>query len=219
VGVAPYWILEHSIDHKVIGRTYPQHQEMVRGYDYDAPDSVHNVPRERLARFEPNFRTVVLAGAAKPTDLVSSAPLNFSGLLVSARFWALLGFARLPQHRPYPVPLSHRRRPVHGYRWLHLPHTGFEVPAGTPPDSIQAAIAGSRAARWDLFLGMGDKSSLIPSSGRGPVWFVSERLRQAVETLGLSGAAFREAVLPGPSYWDPERPNSPDGGRKTGRRK
>lgn len=37
------------------------------------------------------------------------------------------------------------------------------------------------------------------------MWFVSDRLREAVEALGLTGVDFRAAALPGPEFWwDPD---------------
>src|SRR5262245_9185237 len=93
------WTLNESATG--IGRTVPQHQEMGRGYDYDAPDSVHKLPYDALPDFEPNFNTVVIHGHARLTDLISSAPIRNTGYLVSPRLRAVLEQFALPPHRFY----------------------------------------------------------------------------------------------------------------------
>lgn len=104
----PCWTLNYATEG--IGRTCPQHQEMGRGYDYDAPDSVHKLPYDALPDFEPNFNTVVVHGHAKLTDLLSSAPIINTGYLVSPRLRVELERFALPPHRFYPVPMTHRGR-------------------------------------------------------------------------------------------------------------
>ena len=84
---------------------------MSRGYDYDAPDSVHRLTFQNFPDFEPNFNTVILAVLAKPTDLISTAPIPRCGLLISGRFRSLLESFSLPPHRSFPVPLLHRKKP------------------------------------------------------------------------------------------------------------
>src|SRR5262245_35775783 len=114
----PCWTLNHATEG--IGRAYPQHQEMGPGYDYGAPDSVHQLAEEALPDFEPNFNTVVIHGHAKLTDLLSTAPIRNTGFLVSSRLRELLEGFVLPLHRFYPVPATHRGKPVPGYFWLQL---------------------------------------------------------------------------------------------------
>jgi hypothetical protein len=80
----PCWTLTHAS--AGIGRTYPQHQDMAAGYDYDAPDSVHQLPYDALPDFEPNFNTVVIHGHAKLTDLISSAPIKNTATLSAPGF-------------------------------------------------------------------------------------------------------------------------------------
>src|SRR6185437_6507579 len=105
---APCWTLNDATSG--IGRTYPQHQSMGKEYDYGAPDSVHKFPFDGFAKFEPNFRTVIIHGHARLTDLLSSIIPN--GYLVGPRLRALLEQFVLPPHRFYPVPMEHRNKPV-----------------------------------------------------------------------------------------------------------
>ena len=109
-----------------VGRTYPQHQEMLAPYDYDAPRSIHNLVPCMVGKgfpdFEPDFNTVVLDRRAKPTDLISSAPIPKCGHLISSRFLELLRRFKLPPHRVYDVPMVHKDKPLQGYVFLLLPH-------------------------------------------------------------------------------------------------
>ncbi len=66
----PCWTLNNAT--VGTGRTYPAHQEMGRGYNYAAGNSVHKLPYDALPDSEPNFNTVVIHGHAKLTDLLSS---------------------------------------------------------------------------------------------------------------------------------------------------
>jgi hypothetical protein len=158
------------------------------GYDYDAPDSVHQLPDNRLPDFEPNFRTVVLARTAKPTDLISSAPIRNTGLLVSGRFRKVLESFALPLHRFYPVPVAHRDSPIGDYWWLQLPQPGIPLDEGTPLDEVEARLAA------DPILGPVDLLRFYRPT-RLAYCFVSGPLREAMESAGLTGIRFGTAKL------------------------
>jgi hypothetical protein len=182
----PCWTLNNATEG--IGRTYPQHQEMGRGYNYDAPDSVHKLPYDALPDFEPNFNTVVIHGHAKLTDLLSSAPIKNTGYLVSPRLRALLEQFALPLHRFYPVPVTHRNKPVAGYCWLQLPEPHLPLTEDSSVEKAQAAISAvPELATVDLLR--------LYRPSRFAYCFVSDPWRRAMEAAGITGVRFGTARL------------------------
>lgn len=115
-----YYILEHPADTPETGSEFPQVQKMAPGYDYDAPNSVYQLSEahSQLPSFEPNLDYLVLAGKAKPTDLLSVAVLS-GGLLVSEKFKSLLEKFSLPTHKFYPANVKTRKGMLQ-YYWMHI---------------------------------------------------------------------------------------------------
>jgi hypothetical protein len=182
----PCWTLNHATDG--IGRTYPQHQEMGAGYDYDAPDSVHQLPYDALPDFEPNFNTVVIHTHAKLTDLISSAPIQDTGYLVSSRLRAVLEQFALPTHRFYPVPARQRGKSVDGYFWLQLPKPTLPLTEGMSSEQAEQLIASApELASLDLLR--------FYRPARFAYCFVSDPLRSALESAKISGVRFGRAKL------------------------
>jgi hypothetical protein len=182
----PCWTLDNATDG--IGRTFPQHQEMGRGYDYDAPDSVHKLPFDAIPSFEPNFNTVIIHGHAKLTDLLSSAPIIHSGFLVSPRLRALLEQFVLPPHRFYPVPMTHRGKTISGYCWLQLPEPHLPLTERSSVAEAEAAIrAVPELASLDLLR--------LYRPTRFHNCFVSDPLRRAMESAGITGVRFGTTKL------------------------
>jgi hypothetical protein len=180
------WTLNNATDG--IGRTFPQHQEMGRGYDYDAPNSVHKLPYDALPDFEPNFNTVIIHGHARLTDLLSSAPIINTGFLVSPRLRAVLEEFRLPLHCFYPVPMTHRNKPVAGYFWLQLPEPYLPLTEGSSVAEAEAAITAIPEMReLDLLR--------LYRPYRFAYCFVSNPLRRAMELAGITGVRFGTSKL------------------------
>jgi hypothetical protein len=177
----PLWTLNNATDG--VGRAYPQHQEMGPGYDYDASDSVHQLPYDKFPGFEPNFNTVVIDRRAKLTDLLSSAPIKNTGYLVSSRLRTVLEHFALPMHQYYPVPATHDGKPVADYFWLHLPEPRLPLDEGSSVDSAEAAIlAAHELADLDLLR--------LYRPTRFAYCFVSDPLRRAMEAAGITGVRF-----------------------------
>jgi hypothetical protein len=166
-----------------IGPTYPQHQTMGPGYDYDAPNSVHQLPYDALPDFEPNFNTVVIHGHARLTDLLSSAPIQNTGYLVSPKLRAVLERSTLPPHRFYPVPMTHRKKPVAGYCWLQLPEPRLSLTEGSSIAEAEEAIA-AVAEPFSLDL------LRLYRPTKFMYCFISDRLRKAMESAGVTGVRF-----------------------------
>lgn len=181
----PCWTLNNDVD---VGRVYPQHQEMSRGYDYQAPNSVHHLPNDAIPNFEPNFNTVIIHGHAKLTDLLSSGPIVKTGYLISARLRSVLEQFALPLHRFYPVPLTYRRKPVDGYCWLQLPEPRLSLTEGSSVAEAEAAITeSSELAKLNLLR--------LCRPSRFAYCFISDALRRAMESAKVTGVRFGTAKL------------------------
>jgi hypothetical protein len=182
----PSWTLNDATDG--IGRAFPQHQEMGREYDFDAPNSVHKLPYDALPDFEPNFLTVIVHGNAKLTDLLSSALIRNTGYLVSPKLRALLEKFALPLHHFYPVPMMHRKKPVAGYCWLQLPEPQLPLTEGSSVAEAESAIiALPDLTAVDLLR--------LYHPPQFAYCFVSDPLRRAMEAAGITGVRFGTAKL------------------------
>lgn len=180
----PCWTLNNDVD---VGRVYPQHQEMSRGYDYDAPNSIRHLPLDAIPNFEPNFNTVIIHGHAKLTDFLSSI-MKDTGYLVSARLRSVLEQFALPLHRFYSVPLTYRSKTVEGYCWLHLPEPRLSLTEGSSVAEAEAAITGSpELAALDLLR--------LYRPSRFAYCFISDALRRAMESAKITGVRFGTAKI------------------------
>ncbi len=171
-----------------VGCPYPPHQTMGANYDYQAEDSVHRIPRDRFADFEPTFKTVVFEPGAKRHDLMASAPIPHYGWLISARFLNLLSDFTLPPHRVYLLPVIQRGRAVEGYVWLHLPQ-----PINTLAVSMSLREAEEKIASDTTIAELDVLPIYLPV--RFGYFFVSRRLRQAIENAQLTGIRFGTSKL------------------------
>jgi hypothetical protein len=161
---------------------------MAPGYDYDAADSVRRLSPLGFPDFQPNFSTVLLSGSAKLTDLISTAPIPNCGLLISSRFRRLLESSLLPPHRFFPVPMIHRRKPVEGYWWIHLPQQGIAIADDTTAVEVERLVEANPDCH---------KAELIRlySPPRFSYCFVSDLLRRAMENEGITGVRFGTARI------------------------
>ena len=182
----PCWTLNCATEG--IGRTYPQHQTMGPGYAYDAPNSVHKLPFDSLPDFDPNFDTIIIHGHAKLTDLLSTAPIRHTGYLVSSRLRGLFEEFKLPLHRFYPVPATHRGKPVNDYFWLQLPGLRLPLTDDSTIEELEAAInTESKFASLDLLR--------IHEPTQFAYCFVSDPLRRAMDSAKITGVRFGTAKL------------------------
>ena len=113
-----WYTLEYAVAIKETGPQYPQVQRMGKDYDYDAPNSIHQLA-EDVPQFSPNLDHFVLHRSAKPTDLVSNGLTGF-GFIVSDRFKKVLLCFNLPAHEFYPAKILHNRTWLTNYYWLQI---------------------------------------------------------------------------------------------------
>ncbi len=177
----PRFLLKPAIEG--VGKTYPQHQKMLKPYDYGGPRSIHKLVAcmvgEGFPNFEPDFNTVVLDRRAIPTDLISSAPIPKCGHLISSRFLELLQEFKLPPHRLYNVSILHKEKPLEGYVFLLLPH----------PESLREAASTQdieEGVEADPLLQGVSLLRLSRPSWMAQTW-VDDKLKAAIEAAGITG--------------------------------
>ena len=114
-------ILDFACGTQDTGPLFPQIQEMSKGYDYDAENSVDELAKfyDTLPSFEPNLDAFILHKQAKPTDFLSNS-LTSVGYLVSEKAKTLLSQFNLPEHKFYPASVLHKNEPLKGYYWLQI---------------------------------------------------------------------------------------------------
>lgn len=71
----PYYIFKHSLSDKIIGKHYPQSEDMSNGYLYNNPHSVWQIRNERLS-YTPNLDAFVLNRQSKKTDIISALSIS-----------------------------------------------------------------------------------------------------------------------------------------------
>ena len=161
---------------------------MGSNYDYSGPRSVYKIPRDKLADFEPDFHHVHFESNATRLDLIASAPIPHVGWIISDRFRDLILQFTLPPHRLYQLPVVQRGKSVDGYSYLHLPQVSTDL---TETTTIQDAekLLESR----DEILAL----DVIPiyTPIRFGYFFVSHTLRQAIESVNLTGIRFGTSKL------------------------
>lgn len=114
--------LDISLDNKVIG-AYPQVEEMIKGYDYDAKDSVYQLVynRNKYIDFTPNLESFLLKKKAKFTDLIGAIPIGgASGLLISGWFKEILTSFNLMTHQFFAAVIVNHVGHANLYYWMHL---------------------------------------------------------------------------------------------------
>lgn len=170
------------------GCAFPTHQTMGPHYNYDGDRSVYKIPSNQLAPFEPDFNDVVFESTAIHLDLIASAPIPHYGWIISDKFTQLLGDFTLPPHRTYRLPVLQDAKPISGYSWIHLPQPRMEITETASIGEAEKLIASKpELAELDVLP--------IYSPIRFGYFFVSARLRRAIETAALSGIRFGTSKL------------------------
>ncbi|TWU07391.1 hypothetical protein CA54_57970 [Symmachiella macrocystis] len=166
----------------------PVHEDMGPGYDYDAPDSVHNMRFDAFPEFEPNFHTVHLKGYVHITDLINSIPIPRAGWIVSGRLRSIFESFRITDHRYYSLPVVHLGKEVPDYWWFHLLPTPVDIAAEAKVEEAEAIIESCQALQ-DVAL------FRLSSPPRFAKCYVREDLKIAIEENGMTGIRFGTSRL------------------------
>jgi hypothetical protein len=114
-----YYTLDY-VANKETGSQFPQIQEMSKGYDYSASNSVHSLKGSRFPEQTPNFNSFLLHSKAKLSDLISEGVTGGGGMVVSEKFKDILDSVNLVSHKYYPIKIIHKGIEHTNYFWLHI---------------------------------------------------------------------------------------------------
>jgi hypothetical protein len=117
-----YSILIEAAGTKETGSEYPQCQEMMEGYDYNANNSIYrlNECRNKRPFFTPNLDGLKMHSKSKLTDVISCAMLGGMGLFVSNKLKIILERFNLVDHLFFQASLYYKKKQYNDYYWLHL---------------------------------------------------------------------------------------------------
>ncbi|MDN5205234.1 hypothetical protein QQ008_27875 [Fulvivirgaceae bacterium BMA10] len=123
-----YFILDFACDTIETGPEFPQIQEMKKGYDFNAKNSIYELGTyiNELPSFEPSLDYFVLHGKARPTDLLSNSMVNGTGFLISKNIKDILLQCILPIHMFYPAVLYHKGEKLKDYYWFQCVNETLE---------------------------------------------------------------------------------------------
>lgn len=114
-----YYIIEESLDPKIMGSDYPQVYKFIKGYNPEAPNAIFSLSKYRTSfpDYTPDLDGIMLAGTAKKTDFVSS---SFGlGFIMSEKAKEIMEQYNLCPHRFYPLGL-YIRKVKHNYCLLRI---------------------------------------------------------------------------------------------------
>ncbi|WP_139260887.1 imm11 family protein [Bacteroides congonensis] len=220
-----YFIMEESLNEKIIGSDFPQVYKFIKGYDEDAPNALFSLYKYRNAfpDYVPNLDGVMLAGYAKLTDFISN---GFSNRLriISPRAKAILEQYNLCPHQFYPLGL-YKRKIKHDYflfkfvsdysDFVDYEKTSFQeydIISNYKSDSFfvhskkdfwekRNAIEVEKGVSWGIWgnnivmnKAFDHKLDFFVISILDANTYVSERLKNAIETAGLTGWEFTPAT-------------------------
>ncbi|MEQ8531085.1 MAG: hypothetical protein RIB86_04510, partial [Imperialibacter sp.] len=114
---AYYFILNESVNPKVIGPEYPQ-VGIIKGYDLNAHDSYVNVRTNSFPSFTPNLNNFKIHKKAPLTDFLSCALGH--GFVFNEKVKAIFSNFAMPSARFYPMGIKQGDKEITGYYWMHL---------------------------------------------------------------------------------------------------
>lgn len=220
-----YFVMEESLDKKIVGSDFPQAYRFIKGYNEDASNALFSLYKykDTFPDYVPNLDGVMLAGYAKLTDFVSN---GFSGSLciLSPKAKAILEQYNLCPHQFYSLGL-YKKKVKYDYFLLKLvsnysdfvdyEKTSFreyDITSGYKSDSFfvkskeefwerREKIKAEKGISWGIW---GDKLVMNKDFNCELDFFVisildantyvSERLKNAIESAGLTGWEFSPAT-------------------------
>ncbi len=110
-------ILKPAIDTEETGYVFPA-VVSYEDYNFEAPNSVHNLNHHDFPSFTPDIR-FKLAKGAKLCDVMGQATINAYGLLISERLRNSIEELRIAPHKFYPACVEDNGQ-AYKYYWLHI---------------------------------------------------------------------------------------------------
>lgn len=214
-----YYSLEHEIHKEVIG-PYPQSEGMAEYYPYKREDSIRFLGYEN--NFVPNLDAIQLSRGAKLTDMLSVVVINkLAGKILSERFKMLLQSFHLPKHCFFKAKvISYKKETIsdpqyylfrlleHQNKFINFDKSEFYIHRrgkGKIADIHICKESDLDQSPEELGLGSGQfiRPEFITLFSEADFdifcfkhfagFFISERLKTAIEQSGLTGIRFEPA--------------------------
>ncbi len=80
---------------KVVGSIASNH--MVKGYNFNKPNSVNKLKSRGKLDFEVDFNSIEILNRAKPMDIIYSVPVSGTGIIISNKLLNIIKKFRLPK--------------------------------------------------------------------------------------------------------------------------
>lgn len=114
-----YYILAPAVDTNETGNVYPQVSKMRPGYNYNSPNSIHLISRDRrIPTAMPDLDYFIASGKAKMTDLLSMGILA-GEFLISPKLKEILSSFNLPEHKFFLTRVEHKKK-FYDYYWMYF---------------------------------------------------------------------------------------------------
>ena len=115
-----YFKIEKSLDPKVVGIPSNHSEEMSKGYDFNAPNSVYNWRKNSLV---PNLKSVLVNKNAKITDFIDCVPIGGSGAILSEKFFNVLSWFNILDYTLADIELIQFNKVVPGFLFFYFNRT------------------------------------------------------------------------------------------------
>ena len=112
-----FYTLDTATDTPETGPVFPQIKAMRPGYDFNKPNSIHNLTFKGLPDFQPDLDYFILDQKAKLTDLLSNMISPF-GFLISEKMKKVFEQFKLPEHGFYPATVAAGNIKLDKYFWF-----------------------------------------------------------------------------------------------------
>ena len=214
-----YYRLEREFRSEILGAS-AQSETMTEDYPYNAENSVWNLGYDK--DLVPNLDAIQLVKNAKLTDLLSCVTIpSFTGIVVSEAFKKVLERFNLPQHRFFPARVVNSRGNDVEYQYylfrvveyqnqcIDFDKSEFCFYDGNDlgdveiqraqdiEDVLDAGGLGVGVGIFPRFITLFPKAQYdIFSFRRFAGYHVSERLKNAIDSVGLTGIRFEKPSFP-----------------------
>ncbi|MFL0092971.1 hypothetical protein V3A08_05505 [Tenacibaculum maritimum] len=196
-------------------RTYPISIKMIDDYRYDKGNSVSKLKSRGKLDFVPNFNSIELIKSANPNklDIISSVPIAGSGIIISDKLLSIIREFRVPDElQIFDVNAIHKGVNYH-YNYLYQPkqkeYLNLNEMLFFETNMVGKIKKELNINTYEEYLEIIKKNKLIQIKPKqlilkkeninydifnlsyiGLGYYVSEKLKKAIEEKGCQGIAF-----------------------------
>lgn len=220
-----YYIVQRTMDPKIVGSDFPQVHKFIKGYDPEGPNALFSLYKywDSFPDYVPDLDGLMVSGSSKLTDILNNG-FSSDFHIMSERTKNLFENYTLCPHRFYPVGL-YKRNIKYNYYILHIMSnytdfvdyeksnfaihdficsSGYEaidINSKSEYFEARAEVKKSRGVTWGI---QGIEIVMTDQFDSNTDFFeicildtnlyISERLKLAIESMGLTGWDFIPAT-------------------------